>query len=148
MVYRPPDGDRTDLEDLYVELEGRWSKSVQSRDDALHLLFLSWWHWVEPPFLTGLNQDRDPIPLWKEIFETFGSENSDDLEFLHISWLMLHIGAPPLDSEEDWLVIAEKIRQRLRRDKPEGFPPTFFECLGEYGDYFAHHARSAGPPYG
>jgi hypothetical protein len=57
------------VETTYTELKSRWRAGERDRELALHLLYLAWMHWADPPFVTGMNDDEDAIPLWFEIFE-------------------------------------------------------------------------------
>lgn len=47
-------------------LKQRWAAGYRDRDTALRLMFLCWYENIEPPFLTGLDNDPDcQASAWK-----------------------------------------------------------------------------------
>jgi hypothetical protein len=106
-------------------------------------MFLAWWHWAEPDFLTGLSYAPEAMSLWRMLMEDFGGEDSDDPEFLFVAGLMLNITPWAFRGDED---ANEKLGTRMKGRsaelRPEGFAGYFDEDR-EYGEYFAHHSRSA-----
>ncbi len=135
-----------ELEPDYQRLKASWNLGHRDREDALHLLFLAWMHWADPPFVTGMDDDPDAEELWLTIFDYFDGETSTDAEFLHIAGLMAGMFSWVLGDEAEWVSRAERMKARSLDLEPEGFSPEYFEGRSKYGDYFAHHARaSAGP---
>lgn len=113
-----------------------------SRELALQLMFLAWWHWAEPDFLTGLSDDPEAMPLWRILIEDFGGENSDDPEFLFIAGIMLNITPWALPGDEHTNdELAKRMEARSAELRPQGFEPGYFDEDREYGEYFAHHSR-------
>ena len=128
------------MEADYRHLKAGWESENSSREEALHLLFLAWMHWADPPFVTGMEEDSGANELWHAIFADFGGEHSLDTEFLYVAALMIGISPWALGDENDWLSRANQMQARLLHLKPEGFSPDFFEGRGDYGAYFAHQA--------
>lgn len=131
------------MEDDYKRLLKGWLSGDRDREQSLHLLFLVWMHWADPPFVTGMSDDPDAEKLWHEIFAHFGGEESNDAEFLHVAAMMAHIFPCALGNEQVWEGAAERMKSRSLQLRPEGFTPELFEGRGDYGDYFAHQARAA-----
>ncbi len=131
------------MEEAYRELRDRWRAGDRDRERALHLLFLSWMHWADPPFVTGMSEDVKATELWHEVFAHFGGQDSRDAEFLHVAGLMAKIFPWVLGDERAWEAGAERMKVRSLQLRPEGFPPELFEGRGDFGDYFAHQAQVA-----
>lgn len=128
------------MEADYRRLKAIWVSGSRDREDALRLLFVAWMHWADPPFLTGLEDDPEAPALWREIFESFGGENSADTEFVFVASLMAYLFPYCLGDEEEWRLRADRMRMRLKQLAPNGLPPGTFEGRGEYGRYFAHQS--------
>lgn len=133
--------DAMELEPDYRRLKDLWETGRRDREDALHLLFLAWMHWADPPFVTGLEDDPDADDLWRTVFDHFGGEASTDAEFLHVAALMAGLFPWALGDEDEWTVRANRLATRSRALRPEGFSPEVFRGRGEYGCYFAHQHR-------
>ena len=132
------------LEDIYNELCRCWAMDVISRELALELMFLAWWHWAEPDFLTGLSYTPEAIPLWRMLFQDFGGEESDDPEFLFVAGVMLNVTPWALPGDEEANEKrAMRMQARSEKLRPQGFEPGYFHEDREYGEYFAHHSRLA-----
>ena len=129
------------MEEDYRSFLAFWNAGDRERDKALQLLFLAWMHWADPPFVTGMDADADAKRLWHDIFAHFGGEEATDAEFLHVASVMASIFPWELGDEIGWEAAAERMRQRAIKYRPEGFQPELFEGRGDYGEYFAHHAR-------
>jgi len=108
----------------------------------LHLLFLSWMHWADPPFVTGMSDDPRASDLWHEIFTYFGGENSSDPEFLAVAGMMAEIFPWALGDEKAWAEIAKRMKSRSLELQSDGFPAQMFEGRGDYGEYFAGQAKN------
>jgi hypothetical protein len=129
------------MEELYQKLRVDWYAGCRDREQALHLLFLLWWHWVEPDFLTGLIYDPTATELWHEIFAYFGGEASPDPEFLFVGGIMAKVTPFAFGDENVWDAVAETMMARSRELEPAGISPEVFERRGDYGEYFAHQSR-------
>lgn len=125
----------------YRRLKADWDNGSRDRDDALHLLFLAWMHWADPPFVTGMADAPEADKLWRAIYAYFGGEGAEDAEFLHVAGLMAGIFPWGVGDEGEWSSRAKRMKVRSLHLKPDGFPPEFFEGRGDYGAYFAHQAR-------
>ena len=125
------------MEKEYKRLKSIWQSGVRRREDALHLLYFVWMNAGEPQFVTGMEFDPDAVNLWEAIFEFFGGEQSQDAEFLHVAAIMASLFDFNLCKEGEW----ERMEARSIQLRPEGYSPDNFEGRGEYGEYFAHHAR-------
>ena len=131
------------MEDAYIQLREEWFAGNRDRERALQLLFLSWMHWADPPFVTGMSDDPHAVELWHEVSLHFGGEASSDAEFLHVSGMMAHIFPWALGDEQTWEAKANRMKARSLELSPQGFPPSMFDGRGEYGNYFAHQARGS-----
>ena len=131
------------MEESYRRLREGWLVGDRDRENSLHLLFLAWMHWADPPFVTGLSDDPDAPILWHEVFAHFRGEGSSDAEFLHVAGLMAHLFPWVLGDELAWMAAAERMKTRSLQLRTEGFTPELFEGRGDFGDYFAHQARAA-----
>jgi hypothetical protein len=129
------------MEATYTELKARWRAGGRDRELALHLLYLAWMQWADPPFDTGMTGDDDAISIWFEIFEFFGAEAASDAEFLYVTAIMATITPEELGGEAIWGPRVERLESRVNELRPEGFGPETFEGRGDYGDYFAHQSR-------
>jgi hypothetical protein len=125
----------------YRRLKADWENGSRDRDGALHLLFLAWMHWADPPFVTGMEDDPEADELWRAIYAHFGGEHAEDAEFLYVASIMADIFPWGLGDESEWSSRAKRMEARSLRLKPDGFSPEFFEGRRDYGDYFAHQAR-------
>jgi hypothetical protein len=130
------------MEENYKTLRVGWAAGDRDRECALRLLHLSWWHWAEPAFLTGLSDDPTAVRLWHEIFEYFGGEASSDGEFLFVAAIMIRVTPWVFADENAWLVTADTMMARSSLLKPDGFSPEDFKGRGDFGEYFAHQASS------
>lgn len=129
------------VEETYTEFKAKWRAGERERELALHLLFLAWMHWADPPFVTNLNADEEAISLWFEVFAFFGAEASSDAEFLYVAAIMATITPCELGGESHWGPRIELLKSRSRQLRPAGFGPEAFAARGDYGNYFAHQSR-------
>lgn len=114
------------------------------RQQALELLFLAWWHWAEPDSITGLSDAPEAVSLWRMIMDDFGGESSDDPEFLFVAGIMLGVTPWAFGKNDDANEkLADRMQARSAALRPQGFSPGYFDKTCEYGEYFAHHSRSA-----
>ena len=142
-----PELNSVGTEEDYRRLREDWLAGDRDREHSLHLLFLAWMHWADPPFVTGMSDDPDADKLWQEVFAHFGGEGSSDAEFLHVAGLMAHLFPWALGDESLWKAAAERLKARSLQLRPEGFTPELFEGRGDFGEYFAHQARVAPTPH-
>jgi len=131
------------MEAEYRRLKSVWQSGTCVREDALHLLYFVWMHGAEPQSLTGMEFDPDAEKLWEAIFEFFGGEQSQDAEFLHVAAIMASLFDFSLCDKGEW----ERMRARSIQLQPEGYSPEDFDGRGEFGEYFAHHARARGAQF-
>jgi hypothetical protein len=131
------------MEEEYRQLRNGWLAGDRDRERALHLLFLAWMHWADPPFVTGMLDDSGATELWHKVYAHFGGEGSADAEFLHVAGLMAQLFPWELGDERAWEAAAERMKVRSLQLRPEGFSPELFEGRGRFGRYFAHQARVA-----
>ena len=129
------------MEEEYRQLRAGWAAGDRDRKRALHLLYLSWWHWAEPEFLTGLSDDPSAVELWHEIFAHLGGEASPDAEFLYVAGIMATVTPWALGDEVHWVAVGKSLKARAQQLRPKGFSPDDFESQGDYGEYFAHQSR-------
>jgi hypothetical protein len=130
------------MEEAYQNLRTGWAAGDRDRERALHLLYLAWWHWAEPEFLTGLADDPNAVILWHEIFSYLGGKASSDAEFLFVAAIMVELTPWQFGDEDVWTNAAEAMMARSLALRPEGFSPEAFQGRGDYGDYFAHQSRA------
>lgn len=129
------------MEREYRILKARWRDGERDRELALQLMFLAWWHWAEPPFLTHLIEDADVGALWHEVFDYFGGETSADVEFQFVAGLMAHLFPYVLGDETEWESRGSRMIERAMAVQPTGLPLNTFDDRSEYGRYFSHQLR-------
>jgi hypothetical protein len=130
------------MEEYYQKVRAGWAAGDRDPELALHLLYLSWWHWAEPGPLTGLSDDPTVVQLWRDIFEDFGGEASVDAEFIFVAAIMVKVTPWAFDDEDAWATASDKMMARSLLLKPDGFSPAAFEGRGDFGKYFAHQAST------
>jgi hypothetical protein len=135
------------LEAEYERLKTGWQSGNRDRERALHLLYLAWMHWADPPFVTGMADDPEAPELWRAVYAHFGGEDAEDAEFLHVAALMAGLMPWGLGDESEWNSRADRMTARSRKFNPSGFSPEYFEGRGKYGWYFAHQARGQADPF-
>lgn len=132
------------MADAYRILRQAWDKGERDRELGLHLLFLSWYGLVEPPFLTGFPPSRensqDLQHAFSEVYQQFSPRYGDDPEFLYAVGLMVHLFPWALDESAAWEQISEEYRRKYRQLAPQGFNPALFENRGAYGAYFGRQS--------
>ena len=126
-----------------------WRAGNRDRELRLHLLFLSWYCNIEPPYLTGLDETIVPssaLPkLFEDVYDTFADGIMDDVECLYVVGLMAELSPWLLGGEiGTWESRSAEFRKRYRLLRPAGLEPAYFKGRGAYGEYFAHQAAAGG----
>jgi hypothetical protein len=126
-----------------------WLAGNRDRELRLHVLFLSWYCIVEPPWLTGLDESDCPssaLPeLFAAVYETFADTIMNDAECLFAVGVMALIAPWSLGGESAlWEARSREFKERYRSLLPGGLSPSHFEGRGAYGHYFAEQARVLG----
>lgn len=134
-----------ELQAQYDTLKESWLRGERSRESNLHLMFLTWMHWADPPSATGLEGDPDALKIWHQIYEHFGGIKSSDIEFLFVAQIMVALFPWALGDEVEWNHVAAGLERRLLASDVSPLSVAMFEGRGEYGKYFAHQLRSAPP---
>ena len=129
------------MEDDYQRLKEGWREGERDRELILELMFLAWWHWAEPPFLTNFSDDPEVVTLWRELFAYSEGEESNDAEFLFVAGTMAHIFAYALGDETEWKARGLRMIRRAMSLQPTALPLSTFDGRGKYGEYFAHQLR-------
>lgn len=119
-----------------------WRSGNRDRELCLHLLFLSWYCNLEPPYLTGYEQSAFPsneLPeLFHEVYTACEPQILNDAECLYIVGLMAMLTPSLLgDDEAIWQARSVAYRHRYRELAPKGLDASRFAARGAYGDYFA-----------
>jgi hypothetical protein len=134
----------------YELLRDQWLSGERDRELALHLVFLAWYLMVEPPHLTGLDENRVPTVGLCAMFIgvhdwllPHGSE-TNDAEALFVIGLMARLGPWLFGDEAAWTGRSEVYRARYRQLAPQGIDPAVFCDRGAYGEYFGRQARVRG----
>lgn len=130
------------LEEEYQDRKAQWRAGERDRELGLQLLFLAWWHWAEPAFLTDMTDDPDADALWHELFSHFEGERSRDAEFLFVAGVMATIMPHVLGIDERWDARGLRMIERAMTVQATALPLSTFEDRGDYGEYFAHQLRS------
>ena len=140
-----PNGEPV-LIDAYRLLRNQWNSGVRDRELGLHLLFLSWYGLVEPPFVFGeFVEDEDRLQeTFIDVFEYFESGIEDDPELLYVIGLAAHLFPFVLGDETVWAKRAVVYRERYRKLKPDGIDPSVFIGRGAFGKYYFHQAKTRG----
>ncbi len=69
------EGGQPSLGEAFRILRQQWLSGSRERDIALHLFFLAWYSFIEPPYLTGLTDLGDPAAVFRDIYEFFGERS-------------------------------------------------------------------------
>jgi hypothetical protein len=126
-----------------------WNLGNRDRELRLHLLFLSWYCNLEPPYLTGFDESAFPSSalsqLFHDVYQTFADGIMDDVECLYVVGLMAQL-TPYLLGEDEriWEARSVEFRKRYRALTAGGLTPSLFEGRGAYGDYFSHQVAMPG----
>jgi hypothetical protein len=136
-------GEHT-LASAYECLRVAWRSDLHDRELALHLAFLAWYSYVEPPNSTGLAESITWAELQSSFVEATGyllpdGERSEDAEALYTVGLMAHL-VPFFEKPEEWLARSVRYRAAYRKICPSGIDPKLFVDRGFYGKYFHGHA--------
>lgn len=119
----------------------RWKSGARNRETALRLLFLNWLALVEPPFLTGLDDEEINKEFNKELFYYLGGELSNDPEFLLVLSVMWEIGEWVLGEEKFWNEVGKNFCRRLSSIDKTPLSKEVFKNRGEYGHYFTKQLK-------
>lgn len=128
----------------WEQLKAAWANGDRSRETCLRITFFIWYSCAEPPFSSGLEGDF-PVSFILEAFERLGGEGSTDSEVLFVFAVMSGVAAFCLGDEAYWQNVGHQFRQQLAG---ETVFADLFANRGEYGEYFAHQARSRDPSPG
>jgi hypothetical protein len=134
------------LIDAYRSLKEQWNGGDRDRELGLHLIFLSWYGLVEPPFVFGeYDVEEDRLQeTFNEVFEYFRPQMDSDPEFLYVVGLAAHLFPFMLGNETEWENRAIEFQKKYRQLKPDGIEPQVFENRGAYGKYYGHMAKVEG----
>lgn len=127
------------MEAYYQTLRAGWLAGDRDREQALYLLFLTWWHWAEAGN-NGLSDDPAAHEIWQQVFDHFGGENSTDPEFLFVAGIELTVTPEEFGDYDTYVSIGERMQERSRDLRPNGLLPEDFIGKGKYGEYFAYMA--------
>lgn len=129
------------MQTTYEALKSRWRAGERDRELGLQLMFFSWMHWADPPFVTGLTEDPEAGQLWRDVFAYMGGEDSADVEFLFVGGLMAGLVPYALGDEAEWAVRGSRMKKRAIELRPLTYLQGAFDDRGEYGEYFSHQLR-------
>jgi hypothetical protein len=141
---------RPTLGAAFEVFRGQWDSGERDRELALHLMFLAWYLYLEPPHLTGLDEARVPINSLAAVFNAAHDwllpigVDTEDVEALYVAGLAARLCPWALGEVSLWTARSEAYRARYRLLAPGGISPAVFEGRGAFGDYFAGQARVAG----
>jgi hypothetical protein len=127
----------------YKLLRDAWRSGERDRELGLHLLLLSWYMLIEPPHLTGLDEQTAPelAAVFNEVHDVMAPAKHDDAELLYVVGLMTSL-APWLVGDHDvWEWQSAEYGVLYRQLAPGGLDPSIFAKRGAYGEYFAGQAR-------
>jgi len=130
------------MEEAYRKLKESWTQGERDPEQARQLMYYAWMHWSDPPFVTGMAEDKDAIAIWRHVYDSFGGEGSSDAEFLYVTSIMAIITPWVLGDEEMWIARSKRMSGRAAELRPVGFTSEDFEGRGEYGRYFGHQAST------
>jgi hypothetical protein len=127
------------LEEAYSSLKARWLAGERDRRAALHLMYYAWMNAAEPSYVTGMTEDPEATSIWRECFEFFGGANSDDLEFLYVSAIMLELFGFLIFDERVWQIERDSVLTTLIESQNKITECEFFSDKSDYSDYFQRH---------
>jgi len=141
-------GGEPTLGHAYEVLLEQWRAGVRHRELGLHLAFLAWYMLVEPPFLTGLDEERvtsaSLTDMFREVHDFFSPSESSDAEILYVFGLMACLVPWVVGDVTEWEARSAEYRMAYRRLAPSGLDPDVFTGRGFYGDYFRGQAAVKG----
>lgn len=144
-----PNGKPT-LGPAFEAFRAQWDSGERDRELALHLMFLAWYLYVEPPHLTGLDQARIPAGSLAAVFNAAhdwllptGADTAD-AEALYAAGLAAQLCPWALGEPSLWIARSQAYRARYRQLAPQGIAPAVFDGRGAYGEYFASQTRVIG----
>ena len=132
------------LADAYEILKTQWKNGERGREIGLHLMFLSWYGSIEPPYLTGFLEKETIYELedtFIEIHDYFEPQIFDDAEMLYAFGLAASMFWFVFKDTEIWKQRGEDYQQRYRELAPKGIDPSIFENRGAYGKYYKAQAE-------
>lgn len=134
------------LIDAFRILKKQWNEGDRDREVGLHLLFLSWYGLVEPPFVFGeYVEEVDRLQeTFNQVFKYFQPQINSDPELLYVIGLAAHLFPFVLGDETEWEDRSIEFLKRYRQLKPDGIEPEVFHGRGAYGEYYEHQARVIG----
>lgn len=115
-----------EMQGAYLVCRERWKVGERDRELALQLMFLTWMHWADPPFVTGLRGDPDALDLWRETFGWLGAEASSDAEFLAVSGVMITVTPWAFGDATEWQAKAAFLTSRVQELPPSGMSESTF----------------------
>lgn len=129
----------------YELLRDAWRGGERDRELGLHLLFLSWYMLIEPPHLTGLNEqsvsNAELVAIFNEIHDFMAPAKHEDAELLYVVGLMTSWAPWLVGDHQVWERRSAEYRVLYRRLAPSGLDPSIFANRGAFGEYFAAQAR-------
>jgi hypothetical protein len=133
------------LIDAFRLLKKQWASGDRDRELGLHLLFLSWYGLVEPPFVFGEYDDEDALQAtFNEVFDYFKQFIDNDPELLFVIGVPAHLFPYILGNEKEWKNRYLEFRKRFRVLRPNGIEPDIFQNRGAFGAYYENMAKVAG----
>jgi hypothetical protein len=141
--HRVPMGKPT-LGKAFGMLKARWEAGERDLETGLRLMFLAWYGTAEPPYLTGIELERDGYEgpqLSQEVFSFFGGVECGEPELLYVVGVMAEVDPYACGEAKEWAAIGNFCARAARKLRPSGYPPEHYEGRGAYGDYFAHMTR-------
>ncbi len=107
-------------------LHRQWQAGTRAREQALHLLFLSWYSCSEPVNLSGLEGVASSEAFIDELFGFLGGEEAQDAEVMFTVAVMAEVAPWCLGSEQRWdesLIASGRVSRAVcprRKSSPEG----------------------------
>lgn len=104
------------LIEAYRLLKKQWQKGDRDRELGLHLLFLSWYGLIEPPFVFGEYDEKiDKLQeTFHDVFRYFEPRLDEDVELLYVIGLPAHMFPFILGDERTWEIRAAQYRETYR----------------------------------
>jgi hypothetical protein len=120
----------------YALLQKRWTEGGTDLETGLRLMFLAWYSGYRPPVGTGLPREDSTWQVFRQVFEHFGGETSDEPELLFAVGHMVSVLPWCLGDEQEGQAVGRNCLARIRAMLPDGFPAEHFAGRGAYGQYF------------
>ena len=136
------------LGDALSGYQTAYSEGQVDHEAVLRMLFLCWYSYAEPPFMTGLRGDDETAEWFSKLFDEHGGLQSEDAEMLFVVGTLAAYIPDSLDASRDWTTVGREAWRRALKLRPAGFTGEEFVGRGAFGQYFSQLVETQGYQFG